>query len=118
MKLSQENIWLAIALMALLTYLSRSLPFLLSGRSQVFNRLAEPDSLLASLGPCLLMAITGATILPILVFELQAGGGQVVPTCAGLLTTVGVMWKWANVGLAVVAGMLAYAAVFSALGLG
>jgi branched-subunit amino acid transport protein len=116
MKPSIEDIWLAITLMALLTYLARSLPFMLSGRSAVFNRLAEPDSPLSSLGPCLLIAICASTVLPMLVAQLNAGRMQIMPSLAGLAGTMWVMKFWQNVGLAVIVGMLLDAVVFALLG--
>lgn len=116
MSYSMESIWLAIFLMSLLTYLARSLPFMLSGRSGVFNRFAEPESPLAALGPCLLMAISASTILPMLLAKLNAGGMQIWPTVAGLLGTMLVMKFWQNVGLAVVVGMVLDALVFAWVG--
>lgn len=116
MNLSLDNVWLAIAAMGVLTYMTRSLPFLLAGRSQALNRLADPASPLASLGPCLLVAITSSTIVPMLAASLQAGGGRLLPAVGGLLTTLGVMKRWENVGLAVVVGMVVYTAGLAAMG--
>ncbi|MBI3285477.1 MAG: AzlD domain-containing protein [Burkholderiales bacterium] len=116
MKQSMENIWLAIILMAGLTYMTRSLPFLLEGRSRAFDRLTESDSPLSTLGPCLLMAIAAATILPTLAANLNAGGFQILPTAAGLLGTMLAMKLWCNVGLAVLVGMFMDALVFVAIG--
>ena len=109
MNLSVNNVWLAIVLMGTATYLARSLPFWLSGNSQAFNRLTEPDSPLASLGPCLLVSMMASTILPLLLANGQAGGWRLLPTMAGLAATLLVMKFWQNVGLAVVAGMVLYA---------
>jgi branched-subunit amino acid transport protein len=106
--LSLENTWQVIVVVAVFTYLARCLPFLLSRKSKVFQRIAEPDSVLAALGPCLLIAITSATLFPAVSEDLLAGGKQIVPTVLGLAGTLGVMKVWADVGLAVIVGMVCY----------
>lgn len=116
MNLSLDNVWLAILLMGAATYLARSLPFWLAGNNAIVNRLAQPDSPLASLGPCLLMAMMAATVVPMLVADLQAGPARLVPTLTGLTGTLLVMKFWQNVGLAVVVGMVAYTLGLVALG--
>jgi uncharacterized membrane protein len=109
MTFSLDTLWLVIVVVAGFTYLARSLPFFLSGHSKLLNRMAEPDSVLAALGPCLLVSITAATLLPILYADLLAGAAKALPTFLGLVGTLGVMKLWGDVGLAVIVGMLCYA---------
>ncbi len=106
--LSLENTWQVIVVVALFTYLARCLPFLLSRQSKLFKRMAEPDSVLTVLGPCLLISITTATLFPVINDDLLAGGKQILPTLLGLAGTLGVMKVWADVGLAVIVGMVCY----------
>jgi branched-subunit amino acid transport protein len=109
MTFSMDNLWLVILVVAGFTYLARSLPFFLSEHSKLLNRMAEPESVLAVLGPCLLVSITAATLLPILYADLLMGDGLAWPTFMGLAGTLGVMKLWGDVGLAVIVGMLCYA---------
>ncbi|MFJ0843149.1 AzlD domain-containing protein [Bordetella bronchiseptica] len=55
--------WAAVAAMAVITYLTRALPFMLSTRSRLLRRLSEEGSALAALGPSLLAGIAAAVIL-------------------------------------------------------
>ncbi|WP_082247654.1 AzlD domain-containing protein, partial [Bordetella bronchiseptica] len=59
--------WAAVAAMAVITYLTRALPFMLSTRSRLLRRLSEEGSALAALGPSLLAGIAAAVIVPDLV---------------------------------------------------
>lgn len=108
MILSLENVWLVIFVVAVFTYLARCLPFFFSEHSKLLNRMAQPDSVLAALGPCLLISITAATLLPILSADMADGWRQMVPTLLGLAGTLGAMKLWGDVGLAVIVGMASY----------
>lgn len=108
MTFSLDNLWLVIVVVAVFTYLARSLPFFLSEHSKLLSRMAEPDSVLAALGPCLLVSITAATLLPILYADLLVGVAQALPIFLGLVGTLGVMKLCGDVGLAVIVGMLCY----------
>ncbi|MBI3525998.1 MAG: AzlD domain-containing protein [Betaproteobacteria bacterium] len=109
MNISLENAWLIIVLMAAITYLTRSLPFLLSDRTKIFKWLSSENSLLSALGPSLLVSIAAVTIAPLLSEGFNSGGGALPATCIGLFTTILAMKYSDNVGLAVICGMFFYA---------
>ena len=97
--------WGAVIAMAVITYLTRALPFMLSNRSRLRRRLAEGASL-AALGPALLAGIAAAVIVPD-ILALQ-GLSQFLPYAGGLLATALSVRRWGNSGLAVIVGVVVY----------
>ena len=106
--------WAAVIAMAVITYLTRALPFLVSARSRLLRRLAEGSSL-AALGPALLAGIAAAVIVPD-VMALQ-GLPQWLPYAGGLLATALAARRLGNAGVAVIAGVAAYGALLALAGL-
>jgi branched-subunit amino acid transport protein len=107
-QLSPDNVWLAIILMGAVTWLARSLPFWFSGQRRWLQRLADPSSPLAALGPCLLVAMMAATVLPMLSQQVQIDLWHAVPTLVAMAAVLLTMKIKPNVGLAVVLGMVTY----------
>ncbi|MBO1113369.1 AzlD domain-containing protein [Bordetella petrii] len=97
--------WVAVIAMAVITYLTRALPFLLSARSRLLRRMAEGSSL-AALGPALLAGIAAAVIVP----DIMALRGlpQWLPYAGGLLATALAARRLGNAGVAVIAGVAVY----------
>jgi len=98
--------WVAVAAMAAITYLTRALPFILSARSRLLERLSREGSALAVLGPALLAGIAAAVIVPDL---LPAGAGRPLPYLGGLAVTACAVRRWSNTGAAVLLGVAGYA---------
>lgn len=107
------DFWAAVIAMAVITYLTRALPFLLSARSRLQRRLAEGSSL-AALGPALLAGIAAAVIVP----DLMAlrGAAEVAPYAGGLLTTALAARRLGNAGAAVIVGVAVYGVLMAAAG--
>lgn len=64
MSWSEQGLALAILAMALITYATRALPFLLGRDNRLLAWLANPDGPLATLGPAIIAALAAVTILP------------------------------------------------------
>ncbi|MVW79577.1 AzlD domain-containing protein [Bordetella sp. 02P26C-1] len=97
--------WVAVVAMAVITYLTRSLPFLLSRRRQPLPG-AAGRSMFTALGPALLAGIATAVIVPdILALE---PGGEILPYVGGLLATALCVKRLGNAGLAVIFGVIVY----------
>ena len=90
--------------MALITWLTRALPFL-GGRRQL-KKFSEPDTPLSVLGPSLLAAICIAVIFPDLLRAVD--NAVALPYVLGLLTTILIASFVKNTGTAVLAGITAY----------
>lgn len=97
--------WGAVIAMAVITYLTRALPFLLSARSRLLRRLAEGSSM-AALGPALLAGIAAAVIVPDVVALKDLS--QWLPYAGGMLTTALAARRLRNTGVAVIAGVVGY----------
>ncbi len=102
--MAQIEFWLAIAVMALVTWLSRALPFLLMRKSSVFGRLASGRFVI--LGPALLVAMTVVVVYSDL--QHAAGPEPVLTYLCGLLAAGVCVKLTRNPGYAVLAGMAAY----------
>ncbi|MBV7484140.1 AzlD domain-containing protein [Bordetella sp. BOR01] len=105
--------WGAVIAMAVITYLTRALPFLLSARSRLLRRLAEGSSL-AALGPALLAGIAAAVIVP----DVMAlhGWPQLLPYAGGLLATALAARRLGNAGVAVIVGVAVYGVLLGLAG--
>lgn len=100
--------WGAVIAMAVITYLTRALPFLLSDRTPWWRRVTEGSSL-AALGPALLAGIATAVIVPDLMA--LSGVSRLIPYLGGLLATGICAIRLRNAGLAVIVGVIAYGAL-------
>ncbi|MVW70827.1 AzlD domain-containing protein [Bordetella sp. 15P40C-2] len=97
--------WAAVMAMAVITYLTRSLPFLLSRRRQPRPG-AAGRSMFTALGPALLAGIATAVIVPdILALETR---GEILPYAGGLLATAVGVKRLGNAGFAVILGVIVY----------
>ncbi|AKQ54836.1 AzlD domain-containing protein [Bordetella hinzii] len=108
------DFWAAVLAMAVITYLTRGLPFMLSSRNRLLRKLSEEGSALSALGPALLAAIAAAVIVP------DLWGGQrvaaLLPYLAGLAVTALAVRLSGNSGVAVIAGLIVYGAMLAGLG--
>lgn len=107
--------WGAVIAMAVITYLTRSLPFMLSERSRLLRHLSREGSALAALGPSLLAGIAAAVIVPDL---LGAGdnAAQIAPYVGGLVVTGVAARLVSNTGVAVLLGMAGYGILLALAG--
>jgi len=105
--------WGAVIAMAVITYLTRALPFLLSARSRLLRRLAEGSSL-AALGPALLAGIAAAVIVPDVMA--LAGPAQWLPYAGGLAATALAARRLGNAGVAVITGVAVYGVLLALAG--
>jgi len=110
---SQLDFWVAVIAMAVITYLTRALPFLLSSRSRWLRRLTEGSSL-AALGPALLAGIATAVIMPDVMA--LSGASQIVPYAGGLLATALSARRLGNAGVAVIVGVVVYGGLLLVVG--
>lgn len=99
------DFWAAVIAMAVITYLTRALPFLLSRQRQPRPG-ATGRSLFSALGPCLLAGIAAAVIVPD-VLALKTGA-EILPYVGGLFATALCARRLGNAGIAVIVGVLAY----------
>lgn len=99
--------WGAVIAMAVITYMTRALPFMLPARSRLLRHLSREGSALAALGPSLLAGIAAAVIVPDL---LDAGtqAARIGPYVGGLVVTGVAARRVANTGAAVLLGMAGY----------
>ncbi len=95
---------LAILVMALVTWLSRALPFLLMRKSNIFGRLGTGRFVI--LGPALLVAMTVVVVYSDLHTTVSAG--PVLAYLVGLIAAGLCVKMTSNAGYAVLAGMAAY----------
>ncbi len=117
MNASGPGFWAAVAAMAVITYLTRALPFLLSERSRLLRRLAREGSALSALGPSLLAGIAAAVIVPDL---LDAGAAMpgLGAYAGGLAATAVASRLMSNTGAAVLLGMAGYGLLLALSGQG
>lgn len=96
-------LWIAVAVIAVVTYLTRALPFL-------WRHAARPGpapAWLDALGPAILAAMGVAILLPEGITATRTG--TLTPFLVGLAATAGVMAWRRDAGLATLAGIAAYA---------
>lgn len=101
-------LWFTVGVIAIMTYLSRALPFMLYRRERRQAR-RQPPAWLDSLGPCILAAMGAAILWP------EAGKAAADGTLPQFLTGLGaaaaVMLTRRDAGLATLAGIIAFALV-------
>ncbi|OZI45673.1 branched-chain amino acid transporter AzlD family protein 2 [Bordetella genomosp. 5] len=105
--------WVAVLAMAVITFMTRALPFMLSSRHWLLKRLSQDGSRLAVLGPALLAAIAAAVIVPDLWGEQQVA--QVAPYVGGLIVTALAARITGNTGLAVIIGLAGYGGLLAVM---
>lgn len=110
--------WGAVIAMAVITYLTRALPFMLSERSRLLRRLSREGSALAALGPSLLAGIAAAVIVPDVLDVLDAGAqaARIAPYVGGLVVTGVAARMVSNTGVAVLLGMAGYGVLLALAG--
>jgi branched-subunit amino acid transport protein len=99
--------WGAVIAMAVITYLTRALPFMLSERSRLLRRLSREGSALSALGPSLLAGIAAAVIVPDLLGAAD-DAARIVSYVGGLAVTGVAARLVSNTGVAVLLGMGGY----------
>lgn len=101
-------LWIAVAVIAVATYLSRALPFLLYKDDQRSTQRQTP-AWLDALGPCILAAMGAAILWP--EAGKAASSGTLPQFLAGLAAAALVMLMRRDAGLATLAGIIGYALV-------
>lgn len=109
--------WIALVALAVITYLTRALPFMMSSRAKWLARFSRDDSVFAALGPSLLAGIAAAVVVPDLLgadllgadlLGADLSGVEFAPYLGGLaVTAVAVKWT-GNTGVAIILGVAAY----------
>ncbi|MCL2894941.1 AzlD domain-containing protein [Brenneria tiliae] len=113
MMLSSDLAWIAVIGMALITYLTRALPFAIRKKSKANTGERENGSpVLAALGPSLLAAITVVTVIPGLRDAIESGISSQLSYLVGVVTTLLILRLSNNSGVAVISGVGAYACIF------
>lgn len=110
---TSSELWLAIAAISALTYLSRVLPFVF-GSAPVFRPASPAAGVLSILGPALLAALGAATVVPGFVDALKADRGWIFLLGASV-TVVATLWR-REPGLAVLAGIATFYACITVTG--
>lgn len=107
MTLPSDLAWLAVIGMALITYLTRALPFAVKKAQPSERENSSPA--LAALGPSLLAAIAVVTVIPGLREAMHTGYAAQLSYLLGVAATLVALRLTRNAGLAVMAGVGAYA---------
>lgn len=96
----------AVAVMAVLTALSRLLPFLLSDKSAIMRFFMQENSPIAPLGGAIIGAMTVVLALPLL--QKIASPMHALPFIIGSIATIIATLRGINTGLSVIIGMVVY----------
>ncbi len=107
MSWTSNQLWLAIAIIAALTYGSRALPFVWRNIS-ILQPTSPLGRRLPVLGSVLLAALAAVTITP--AFRNTIGGEQHWIFVFSMVVTLATVLRWREAGLAVLAGVLAFLA--------
>ncbi|MFM2483450.1 AzlD domain-containing protein [Celerinatantimonas sp. YJH-8] len=108
---SFNQIWLAVLCMAVVTYSTRVLPFILKRMQKQTSQTDKNSPVLATLGPSLLAAITVVTVIPGVQKTIQLGTIAQLSYILGVLTTLLALKFTRNAGFAVLAGVAIFALV-------
>lgn len=112
MNWTSEQLWIAVAIIAILTYGSRALPFVY--RNIPFLQPTSPvGKRLPVLGSTLLAALASVTIVPGFQNAIQNGRQWIF--LLGCLATLAVVLRWREAGLAVLAGVAVFLACLAGL---
>ncbi|MDO4700049.1 MAG: AzlD domain-containing protein [Moraxella sp.] len=98
---------IAVAVMAVLTALSRLLPFLLSDKSAIMHFFMQENSPLAPLGGAIIGAMTVVLALPFFMPNDNVPT-QLVAVIAGSIATIIATLQGINTGLSVIIGMAGF----------
>lgn len=103
------DFWIALAAMAVITWLTRAMPFLMKRRwLDLFSR---PDTPLAVLGPALLAAICAAVVVPELIRLTTGADAALLPYVLGVAGTVVIAATIRNTGGAVLGSVALYGVI-------
>lgn len=105
---SQANVGtlvVAVVAMAILTALSRALPFFLSDESKLIRFFTAPNSPLAPLGGAIIVAMTVVLALP---FFTPSTHSPIVATICGMVATIIATLRGVNTGVSVILGMVGF----------
>lgn len=103
------DFWIALVAMAVITWLTRAMPFLMKRRwLDLFSR---PDTPLAVLGPALLAAICAAVVVPELVRLVSTADATLLPYVFGVIGTIVLAATIRNTGAAVLASVGLYGVI-------
>lgn len=97
---------IAVVAMAILTALSRVLPFLLSDKSPIIRFFTAENSPLAPLGSAIIVAMTMVLALPF--FTTSSEHSPLLATLCGIVATVIATARKINTGLSVIIGMMGF----------
>ncbi|WP_273503204.1 AzlD domain-containing protein [Paracoccus sphaerophysae] len=101
-------LWIAVGAIAVATYLTRALPFLLAERRRGGDRKPGPaPAWLDALGPCILAAMGAAILWP--EAGKAAASGNLAQFLSGLAAAAAIMLWRRDAGLATLAGIAGYA---------
>lgn len=106
---SQANVGtlvVAVVAMAILTALSRALPFFLSDESKLIRFFTAPNSPLAPLGGTIIVAMTVVLALPF--FTTPSTHSPIVATICGMAATIIATLRGVNTGVSVILGMVGF----------
>ncbi|TKI02347.1 AzlD domain-containing protein [Martelella alba] len=112
MVLSSDLAWLAVILMALITYLTRAVPFAIKKIKTNTGERENDSPVLSALGPSLLAAITVVTVIPGLRDAAEAGFSSQLSYFVGAASTLLILKLSNNAGVAVISGVCVYACIF------
>ncbi|WP_161495282.1 AzlD domain-containing protein [Advenella sp. S44] len=104
--MGNTEFWLAIAVMAVVTWLSRALPFVLMRKSNIFGRLASGRFVI--LGPALLVSMSVVVVYSDL--QQDSDIASILVYFFGLIAAGVCARLTGNAGFSVLAGMAGYAA--------
>ncbi|MCX8959535.1 AzlD domain-containing protein [Erwinia psidii] len=109
MTMPYDEGWMAVIAMGVVTWLLRSLPFMLNKRVRADDNRADHGSpVFAALGPSLLAAIMIVTLIPGMQQAMSIGYGRTLCYVAGILMTLGALRVTKNPGIAVIVGVGIY----------
>ena len=112
--MSVTSYWIIVFIMAGVTLLSRTLPFLLHDKSRIFEKLCGEQSRLSVLGPAMLAAIAASTIVPGFMKTVNSGAmAEMAAYCLALGVVIPVLRISRNSGFAVISAMIFYACIRS-----
>ncbi|MGE9553765.1 AzlD domain-containing protein [Erwinia amylovora] len=110
MTMPYDQAWLAVFAMGVVTWLLRSLPFMLNKRARSDDKAEQGSPVFSALGPSLLSAIMIVTLIPGIQQAMAVGYGRALCYGMGILMTLGALRVSRNPGVAVIVGVAIYAA--------
>lgn len=107
---SLSTLIIAVVAMAILTALSRALPFLLPDDSKVIRFFTKENSPLTPLGGAIIIAMTMILALPFFVHlnENSPPPNNITAVAIGIISTIIATWRGINTGMSVIIGILGF----------